>query len=252
MTQPNLIYLVSAAVIFLSLLCAVARPTLFLSRVLFIVYIPVGLWAVFLRYYYSFPMTPMFFGTAGTPPLLALLGAISFRRFSQPSGLFFYRSLLFLTCAVSLSQVFFPKDFYLPFLKTATFFSQAHLAFALLGKASFLLSGLLALELTLRKGDGNPARFFLYLILGFCFWTLSMFSGEAWSYLGWGLPVVWDDASIVAFLATWFFYTALLHLHLTGDFSARLRANLAAFGLIWVLAVNCLPDLGPWRFPPRF
>jgi hypothetical protein len=146
----------------------------------------------------------------------------------------------------------FPKDFYLPFLKTATFFSHCHLVFTILGKASLFISGLFALDYLLANKTGAYAptsRFILWLVLGFSFWTLSMFSGELWSYLGWGIPVVWDDAVIVTFMATWFFYIALLHLHLTGNFGAKGRAYFSAFGTLWLILVNCIPDLGPFRWP---
>jgi ABC-type transport system involved in cytochrome c biogenesis permease subunit len=148
----------------------------------------------------------------------------------------------------------FPKDFYLPFLKTATVFSHLHLAFTVLGKAAFLLAGLWG-GCFFRAGQGSPEvykrRLTSLTALGFGFWTLSMFSGEIWSYRGWGLAVVWDDAVIVTFMATWFFFTGILHLYLTRLGTTGTRAALAVAGLVWVLLVNCWSDLGPYR-PPVF
>jgi ABC-type transport system involved in cytochrome c biogenesis permease subunit len=86
-------------------------------------------------------------------------------------------------------------------------------------------------------------------VWGFAFWTLSMFSGELWSYLGWGTPVVWDDPAITTVMATWFYYAYLLHLHLTGSWDIRSRTIYAAVGAVVVLSLNCLPEWGPFRWP---
>jgi ABC-type transport system involved in cytochrome c biogenesis permease subunit len=88
-----------------------------------------------------------------------------------------------------------------------------------------------------------------WTVWGFAFWTLSMFTGELWSYLGWGTPVVWDDPAITTTMATWFFYICLLHLHLTGSWTARSRGVYTAAGALVVLVLNCVPELGPFRFP---
>jgi hypothetical protein len=249
--DPNLLYKVAEIILLVSIALSFPKKTLLVSRVLFAIYLPLGFWYIAMRYWLALPMTPMFMGTAGVPPFLALFGALSWKRF-KGEGLFFYRVLLILTFIIGLEHVFFPKDFYLPFLKTATFFSQCHLLFTLLGKAALFLSGLYALDFLLAPktgADSPPGRFFLWLVIGFSFWTLCMFSGEAWSYLGWGVPVVWDDAVIVTFMATWFYYIALLHLHLAKSFSVRSRAYFSTFGCLWLIVVNCLPDMGPLRWP---
>jgi hypothetical protein len=195
-------------------------------------------------------MTPLYLGTAAAAPFLALFGFLSIGFWVKVQYLLLFRALCILIFIVSLSQLFFPKDFYLPFLKTATFFSHMHLAFTILGKAAFFLSGLWAINYLANSNNDakeSASLFFLFLVLGFVFWTLSMFAGEVWSYRGWGLPVVWDDAVIVTYMATWFFYIGLLHLHLAGRFSVITRAVASAFGIMWLLVVNCIPDLGPYR-----
>jgi hypothetical protein len=50
-------------------------------------------------------------------------------------------------------------------------------------------------------------------------------------------------------MATWFFYIGLLHLHLTRTWGPRGRAVFAAMGGAGVLALNCVPDFGPFRPP---
>ncbi|MDR2406008.1 MAG: hypothetical protein LBE27_06525 [Deltaproteobacteria bacterium] len=244
------LYITCEALILASFILSLSRKTLALSCILFFAYILSGLCYIFLRYYWSFPMTPMYLGTAASAPVLALFGAISLGMGLKPRFLLLYRSLCILVFLLGLSQVLFPKDYYLPFLKTATFFSHMHLAFTILGKAAFFLSGLWAINYMVDKTAEprySSGRFFLFLVLGFVCWTLSMFAGEVWSYLGWGLPVVWDDAVIVTYMATWFFYIGLLHLHLAGRFSTLIRAIASAVGIAWLLVVNCIPDLGPYR-----
>ena len=76
-----------------------------------------------------------------------------------------------------------------------------------------------------------------------------MFTGEMWSYLGWGTPVVWEDPAITTTMATWFFYICLLHLHLTGSWTTRSRGIYAAAGALVIFVLNCVPELGPFRWP---
>ncbi|MBN2751219.1 MAG: cytochrome c biogenesis protein CcsA, partial [Rhodospirillaceae bacterium] len=83
----------------------------------------------------------------------------------------------------------------------------------------------------------------------FAFGTLSLFSGELWSYAGWGVPVVWEDASIITAMAVWFFYIGLIHLHLTKVWTVKSRAVMAVVGACLILVLNCGPDLGPFRPP---
>ncbi len=66
--------------------------------------------------------------------------------------------------------------------------------FGVLGKACLLICG--AWAWTILRHDETPGprrKFSFYLVLGFAFWTLSLFSGEIWSYLGWGIPMVRED-----------------------------------------------------------
>jgi hypothetical protein len=249
MSQHSL-YIIAEAAALTAFVLSLPKGTQTISRLFFGVFILLGLACVLLRYWGAFPMTPLYMGTAAAAPVTALMGLVSIGLRPQSRTLGVYRSLCFLVFLLGLSQALFPKDFYLPFLKTATLFSHAHLAFTILGKAALFLSGLWALNYIFesrRDPAADGSRFFLFLVLGFAFWTLSMFSGEVWSYLGWGLPVVWDDAVIVSYMATWFFYTGVMHLHLAGRFPPRLRAAFSAFGIVWLIVVNCLPDLGPLR-----
>ncbi len=228
-----------------------------------------------IRYFEAWPMLPMYLAPVALTPVLGIMALWIDRQEQGHSGGRAGRIILTLTWLIALLTLFFPKDFYLPFIKSQSW--AAHLFFILgvAGRACFLVSAAWALV------DLLPGRHFrpivdssigpfgyrsgapstdwsnrrmnestkLWAVWGFIFWTLSMFAGELWSYLGWGTPVVWDDPAITTAMATWFFYICLLHLHLTGTWSERGRTVYAAAGAAVVLILNCFPELGPYRWP---
>lgn len=211
---------------------------------------------VSLRYYITFPMLPMYLSPVALPLCLGFVSVLSFlfmnlteadsARKTVSEKMLFLRLVMSVTAAIALTSVCFPKDFYLPFLKSTTLWAHFFLLFGIAGKSSFIAGSLWAFT-----GQNYLASTlsFRWCIWGFAFWTLSMFSGEIWSYTGWGTPVVWDDPAITTTMATWFFYICFLHLHLAGTWSVRARRLYAATGLIVVLLLNYLPDLGPFRAP---
>jgi hypothetical protein len=209
--------------------------------------------AVVLRYHLAWPMLPMYLTAAALPLLLGIMAFVAGRQ--DPSGRV-RRIILSLALVTVLMAVLFPKDFYLPFLKSQGVSAHLFLLFGVAGRACFLVSAAWALSSLLPTplGTGHRPpitdhRYFRWAVWGFAFWTLSMFAGELWSYLGWGTPVVWDDPAITTVMATWFFYICLLHLQLTGTWSARGRAVYAALGAVVVFGLNCLPEWGPFRWP---
>lgn len=152
--------------------------------------------------------------------------------------------------------VFFPNDFYLPFLKSRTIFSHLFFLSGVMAKACFIIAGIRAVDFIRLHGtkrDGqtqklkkpenrislkNRGRISRWIVWGFAFWTISMFSGEIWSYLGWGSPVVWDDAAILTAMGTWFYYACFLHLHLQNTWNYKRRAYAAVFGAVLTLIFN--------------
>ncbi|MDR1920953.1 MAG: cytochrome c biogenesis protein [Candidatus Adiutrix sp.] len=252
MNESRLILKIFAALLGLGLLADLlpgSRKTL--RRALTGLVIFFGAVYIAWRYWLSWPMTPMYLGTAAVPAVLTTMAALS-APFAPTVRLPRYGALI-LGLIIALASIFFPKDFYLPFLKTASIFSHLHLAFTILAKAALLLSGLWAWAALVYKSESREASkmSFSFMALGFVLWTLAMFSGEIWSYRGWGVPVVWDDAVITAFMATWFYYIGLLHLHLTGGWSAGSRNLASVCGIFLILIVNCSDDLGPFRPPLR-
>lgn len=213
--------------------------------------------AVALRYWQSWPMLPMYLGPVALPLCLGILVVVSGFNGKDGDGIEALRFILGLTVFLAASAVCFPKDFYLPFLKSDSVFAHCFLVFGVAGKGCFLVSAAWAMTGLGRANDANGKpgplsavnRSQRWAVWGFAFWTVSMFAGELWSYLGWGTPVVWDDAAITTTMATWFFYICLLHLHLIRTWNPRGRAAFAAMGALVVLVLNCFPDMGPLRSP---
>ncbi|WP_448382140.1 cytochrome c biogenesis protein CcsA [Desulfosoma sp.] len=205
-----------------------------------------------LRYHLAWPMLPMYLAPVALPFFLGILTLVSGTR--EP-GHRVRRIVLALAFASALMAALFPKDFYVPFVKSQSVLAHAFLLFGVAGRSCFLVSAAWALSLLLPASSAIEhrllaidQRYFRWAVWGFSFWTLSMFAGVLWSYLGWGAPVVWDDPAITIVIATWFFYVGLLHLHFTGTWSGRGRAVYAALGAVVVLGLNATPDWGPFRW----
>ena len=215
------------------------------------------------RYYFSWPLMPMYQAPFFLP---LVIGALSFKTiWHKQAG---WILLVCALCFLSVSAVFFPKDFYLPFLESRTIFSHLFFVSGIVGKACFIIAGAHALVhirlCSANSGSGQAqklknaknhvfpgSRIYTsrWIVWGFAFWTISMFSGEIWSYLGWGSPVLWDDAAIFTAMATWFYYACFLHLHLQKMWNSKRRAYAAVFGAVLTVIFNLYPDLGKFQFP---
>lgn len=154
---------------------------------------------------------------------------------------------------LGLTAALFPNDFYLPFPLSGSIFAHGFFLFGAVGKACLLVAASYAWAILRRYDSIDPGsgkkEVTPWIVAGFAFWTLSMFSGETWSYLGWGSPVVWDDPAITTTLATWFYYGAFLHLHLLKWWNQRRRLLFAAGGAGVIFIMNCWPEMGPWEAP---
>lgn len=203
------------------------------------------------RYWGSYPMTPMYLGTVGLLPFLIVPNLI--RSNDSPEERFVHLACLVLALSLGVVSLLFPKDFYLPFLKTASLFSHAHLLLILVAKSALIFSGLWSAGCLFhrRQDPASQRKAWNGLAGGFGLWTLAMFSGEIWSYRGWGVPVVWEDATIIASTATWFYYIGLLHLPLTGRWPVKARHWASVAGIFLILVLNCSNDFGPFRPPFR-
>ncbi|MGB9499711.1 MAG: cytochrome c biogenesis protein CcsA [Dissulfuribacterales bacterium] len=226
----------------------------------------IGLFANFLsaagRYYFSWPLMPMYQKPFFLPLFIGILSLNTI--YHRQAG---WRLLMSAVSFLSLTAAFFPKDFYLPFIESRTMFSHLFLLTGIIGMTCFIIAGINAIDhirlrrtgsdrqaQNLKKSDarlvsGSRNWTSLWVVWGFAFWTISMFSGEIWSYLGWGSPVLWNDAAIFTAMATWFYYTCFLHLHLQKMWNSQRRAYAAVFGAVLTLIFNFYPDLGKFKFP---
>lgn len=240
---------------FLATLCTSRRQ---LPVVLFLLpAVLINSLVVVLRYHQAWPMLPMHLGAMALPLCLGLLYPLAASGCEPVQQRMVERTLLGVMVLLVLLGLCFPKDFYLPFLKSKTLLAHGFLWFGLAGKACFVLSAIWALAALAahRQADAKQRltlalqRSLGWAVWGFALWTLSMFSGELWSYLGWGTPVVWEDPALTLTMATWFFYACSLHLHLTRSWGPIARACYVSLGGLTILALTCLPDLGPFRTP---
>lgn len=163
------------------------------------------------------------------------------------------RALLASAALLAAVAVLFPKDYYLPFPRSHTILSHLQLALSAGGRATLWAGGLAAgLYLLGAGGQGEQVmrkRFSDLHVWGFVVYTLSLFTAEAWSYLGWSSPVIWEDPAMTATMATWFYYGCFLHLYLLRGWDPRRRAWFALAGLPLLFCFNYLPETGRFHLP---
>lgn len=210
---------------------------------------------VFHRYFEAWPMLPMYLGVLLLAFCIELLRfflvrerQLSSPRFSQ----LLLDGILVLLCGVSL---FFAKDFYLPFIRSQTSFAHLFLITGALGKALLILTAIRSIDGSMQKGETKTGQGLAQILplaaWGYGLLTISMFCGEVWSFLGWGMPVVWHDPAIAIAMTLWFYWSCVLHLHYLSGFSSKLRIIFTAVGGALILFLGSYPELGPWE-PDRF
>ncbi len=196
-----------------------------------------------LRYYHAFPMLPMYVALHGTTCILG--GIWLWKRPECHAERLLLPLVILLLCTV---QLLFPKDFYLPFRRSATLWAHAFLLASIAARAMFMVSGMEALGGILAGGSLQESRgAFNHAVYGFFWLTISIFCGEIWSLTGWGTPVIWHDPAITSLMAMWFYWVAVLHMHYTGTWAARLQPVSMAAGGLLVLVLSCISDTGPFR-----
>ncbi len=207
--------------------------------------------ACFGKYYHAWPMLPLNTGMYLLPLCLGVILFLTKLKNEQWSAM-----LPVLISLVSLAALFFPKDYYLPFIMSKTIFSYIFFVSGVIGRSFFFIAALKALQVLIsannqakENGPGRDAGTVEFVVWGFVFWTISMFAGGIWSYLGWGSPVVWEDPAITTTMATWFYYTCFLHLYLRRVWDLNKRLVFAAAGGILVFILNCYPEMGIFRMP---
>lgn len=255
--SSQLLMVASGCYLFGGLLVFLPRKERLFSWTIFLSGMMANALSVGMRYWQAWPMAPMHLGAAALPLCVAVAGGLALPESANSPLRTERRCLILVVCLLTVTAVVFPKDFYLPFIKSNTVFSHFFLIFGVIGKACFTVAAanafVLLWEKRIKLRNLHPGRgesgFVRWVVLGFAFWTFSMFSGELWSYMGWGTPVVWDDPAVAAAMGAWFFYICFLHLHLTGTWNLQMKTRFAAYGGLVVLVLNLHPDLGPARWP---
>ncbi len=155
-------------------------------------------------------------------------------------------SLLFLFALVTL---FFPKDFYLPLLRSISPWAHLFFVAGICARALFVAAGARAVVVWWQRGSAPAINAVTGMVAcGYVLLTISMFSGEVWSYLGWGTPIVWQDAAITALIALWFYWGCFLHLHYLRGWRPVTRGAFMVFGGFFTLLCTVIPDMGPFRW----
>jgi hypothetical protein len=209
-----------------------------------------NLGALGLRLYTSWPMQAPFQEPFWLPATLACL-AFWFLAGRDRSVA---RTLIGLAAAAALFTAFFPKDYYLPFPRSNTILAHVFLLISSLSKA-YLLAGGAAAGFFLfgsREASLVRARRALFggmIVWGFVLYSLGLFIAQAWSYLGWASPVIFEQSTMTTSMGTWFYYGCFLHLFLLKSWPAGRRAWFALMGAPLMLYFNYLPETGQFKIP---
>lgn len=209
------------------------------------------------RYLQALPMMPMHLGVVVIPVVLGMI--LGWRRlvtkkpFGDRVSIIIQTVIVFLATAILL----FPKDFYLPFIRSISLWAHLFFVLATVAKAGLIYSGIASLDYLLSNRESEKHKDAKTLavqpaVISFALLTLAMFCGEIWSYCGWGTPVVWHDAAITTVIALWFYWVCLLHLLYLRGWTARKRAFFTAIGGLLAFVLTVHPDLGPFRLPVFF
>lgn len=209
--------------------------------------------SVVFRYSSAWPMMPLF----QAPAFLSLaIGVLCLNpMLRRKPGNALRLSPMLLTAYLAL---LFPKDYYLPFIHSATFFAHLFFLFGIVGKACLFLASVEALQLlwldsrpaASATDDPGGARGVVHWIAwGFGFLSLSMFSGEMWSYLGWGSPIVWDDPTVMSTMSVWCLYACFLHLHLSRSWDLPRRLTAAVAGAVVLFVFTAAAEMGVFQWP---
>lgn len=205
------------------------------------------------RYLDSLPMMPMHLGMLGITCMVGVIWCcdiLADRQYHRSC-----ESIVVLICLLILTaaSILFPKDFYLPFVRSISLWAHLFFTLGIIGKGLLLYGGIVPLAYFVENREEGPslnerisARMKL-IVWGYGILALSMFTGETWSYLGWGTPVVWQDPAITTVIGLWFYWTCFLHLHYMRNWTANRRAVFMVGGGVLVLILGAHPDMGPFR-----
>jgi len=212
------------------------------------------------QYLHALPMMPMHIGIAGISSFLTIIWICSYGSIKNTKSEHDHLEgliLLGIILLIILLTILFPKNFYLPFLRSNTIWAHIFLLSGILAKSCLIYGGVKAfISLQSNRSQNDKKIDYVsatnWIVYGYGFLSVSLFSGELWSYLGWGTPVVWHDAALTTVLALWLYWSCFLHLLFINSWSKRQRTETVVAGAALVLIFSCHPDMGPFRFPFHF
>ena len=197
--------------------------------------------------YHTIPLVPIFEKSRFIPLTYSLVCLLFLKHKHKNVSLSYISSV---SCFLSLLFCFFPKDFYLPFLQTKTIFAFLFFICEIIGVSFYLLWGVLSLQRLVSKNAifeqsiiNNQIKW------GIFFQTISMFSGEIWSYLNSGSPVVLQDASVFSCITIWFYFIGFLHLYLLKKINLHQKDFIILGGMIIIFIFFIYPETGPFTIP---
>lgn len=126
-----------------------------------------------------------------------------------------------------------------------------HIVTAFLGYSAFVFSAILSIIFLIFESHLKKKKFSVFfqklpslpllesiiyhsLTVGFMFITVSMFAGAVWSEKLFGKYWIWHPKQ-VATLIVWFFYAAVIHLHLYGKWKGKKLCYLSILGSLIIL-----------------
>lgn len=209
--------------------------------------------SVVFRYSSAWPMMPLFQAPAFLPLTIGVLCLHPMLRRKPGNALRLSPILL-----LAFLALFFPKDYYLPFIHSATPFAHLYLLFGVLGKACLFRASTEAVQLLwlhfrpaaiAPEDPGGAGSVVHWSAWGFGLSSLSVFSGEIWSYLGWGSPIVWDDPTVMSTMSVWCLYACFLHLHLSRSWDLPKRLTVAVAGAVVLFVFTAAAEMGVFQWP---
>lgn len=212
------------------------------------------------QYVKALPMMPMHIGIAGISSFLTIIWVCSYGSIknAKKTGNHLERLILLgIILSIFTVTILFPKDFYIPFLRSNTIWSHVFLLSGIFAKGCLIHGGVKAfISLQSNRTRNDKKSYYAsatnWIVYGYGLLSVSLFSGELWSYLGWGTPVVWHDAALTTVLALWLYWSCFLHLLFISSWSKRQRSGTVVTGAALVLIFSCHPDMGPFRLPFHF
>ena len=156
--------------------------------------------------------------------------------FGRPLKAFQYsRMVIAATAAIFTALALFSKQHNAPLppvLKIIWF--ELHVVLAFLSYALFGLAAILGFLYLREKDKLLEGLQYRSILIGYCFFSLSMIFGGIWAYLAWGTYWLWTPKELWTTIL-WLFYSLYLHARLRQDWMGRPSAIIGISGFAVVL-----------------